>query len=130
MVLRAEYADHAEWDDYGGAACRPGRVQRRHAMSETALCHLRIFGRVQGVWYRESMRQQAEQLGITGWVRNRQDGSVEALVQGDPEKVERIIEWARRGPEQAVVSRVDVDEDSPQLARVAAFDSFLKLATC
>jgi len=99
-------------------------------MTERVVRHLRIFGRVQGVWYRESMRQQAEQLGITGWVRNRLDGSVEALVQGDAAKVERIIQWARRGPEQALVNHIDIDEKAPQVGQATRFDSFLKLATC
>jgi mono/diheme cytochrome c family protein len=58
-------------------------------MSEPVSRHLRIFGRVQGVWYRESMRQQAEQLKLSGWVRNRLDGSVEAVVQGEAAAVER-----------------------------------------
>jgi len=66
-----------------------------------------IRGRVQGVWYRESMRREAERLGITGWVRNRLDGSVEAVVQGDAAGVEAISDWARRGPEDARVSRVE-----------------------
>lgn len=99
-------------------------------MSEPVTRHLRIFGRVQGVWYRESMRQQAEALHITGWVRNRLDGSVEALVQGDASAVERIIVWARRGPEQALVTHIDIDEKPPQVGQAASFDSFLKLATC
>ncbi|HEX9179579.1 MAG TPA: acylphosphatase [Burkholderiales bacterium] len=65
---------------------------------------LRIFGRVQGVWYRESMRMEAERLGVTGWVRNRSDGSVEAVVQGSPAAVDAIIDWARHGPDLARVT--------------------------
>jgi len=76
------------------------------------------------------MRQQAELLRITGWVRNRLDGSVEALVQGEAAAIERIIAWARRGPEQALVTHIDIDEKSPQLGQATTFDSFLKLATC
>lgn len=72
--------------------------------------HLRIFGRVQGVWFRESMRQEAERVGITGWVRNRLDGSVEAMIQGEPDSVERLVEWAWHGPDQAQVSSVQVQE--------------------
>ena len=67
---------------------------------------LRIHGRVQGVGYRESMRQQAIRLGLTGWVRNRRDGTVEALVCGHPEQVDLIVEWAQRGPRYAMVERV------------------------
>lgn len=99
-------------------------------MSDRVIKHLRIFGKVQGVWYRESMRQQAEQLGITGWVRNRLDGSVEALVQGDATAIDRIIQWARRGPEQALVTHMDIDDNPPQVGQVTSFDVFLKLATC
>ena len=87
---------------------------------------LHIRGTVQGVWYRESMRQEAEQLGVTGWVRNRFDGSVEALVQGTPEAVEAIIEWCKRGPERAEVARVEIDEATPGSER---FDSFVKFPT-
>lgn len=70
---------------------------------------LRISGRVQGVGYRESLRYEAERLGVNGWVRNRVDGSVEALLQGPAEKVEALIAWARRGPAAARVLKVDVD---------------------
>lgn len=68
--------------------------------------HLQIQGRVQGVWFRESMRREAERLGVVGWVRNRPDGSVEAVAQGAPEAVDALVEWARIGPPQARVERV------------------------
>jgi acylphosphatase len=70
--------------------------------------HLRIHGRVQGVWYRESMRQEAQRLGLAGWVRNRPDGSVEAVVQGPDEAVDALIAWARIGPPQARVARIEL----------------------
>ena len=76
-------------------------------MAETVL-RLEIRGRVQGVGYRWSMVGQAHRLGIHGWVRNRRDGSVEAVVAGAPESVDRIVSWARRGPDAAVVEAVDV----------------------
>jgi acylphosphatase len=69
---------------------------------------LRIYGRVQGVMFRESLRQEAELRGITGWVRNRRDGSVEALVQGEASAVDAIIVWTGRGPDLAIVERVEV----------------------
>lgn len=75
-------------------------------MSERATRHLVIRGRVQGVWFRESMRREAERLGVTGWVRNRLDGSVEAVVQGARDAVEAITEWARRGPAEAHVAEL------------------------
>jgi len=77
--------------------------------------HLFIHGQVQGVFFRESMRQQANQLGITGWARNRSDGTVEAVIQGETSSVEKLIEWSRRGPGRAQVDHVTieaVDDDS------------------
>jgi acylphosphatase len=68
--------------------------------------HLQILGRVQGVWFREAMRREAERLGVVGWVRNRPDGSVEAVAQGAPEAVDALVEWARIGPPQARVERI------------------------
>lgn len=72
--------------------------------------HLRIHGRVQGVWFRESMRLEAERLGVTGWVRNTADGKVEAVVQGPAEAVDALIAWAHEGPPMARVERVEVGE--------------------
>ena len=71
---------------------------------------LSIHGRVQGVGFRESMVAAARAAGVAGWVRNCDDGSVEALVQGDPTAVEAVVAWARRGPPLARVTAVDVDE--------------------
>ena len=65
-----------------------------------------VRGRVQGVGFRESMVDAASALGIVGWVRNRQDGAVEALVQGDADAVEGILAWCRRGPPAARVTSV------------------------
>jgi acylphosphatase len=70
---------------------------------------LRISGRVQGVFFRESMRLRAEQLNVTGWVRNCADGTVEAVAQGDAFAVGRLIEWAQRGSDAAKVEKVDVE---------------------
>ena len=71
---------------------------------------LRIHGRVQGVYYRASTVQQAERLGVSGGVRNRADGSVEARVQGPPDAVQALIDWAHQGPPRAQVERVEVTE--------------------
>jgi acylphosphatase len=89
---------------------------------------LRIRGTVQGVYYRESMRQRADELNVTGWVRNRTEGTVEAILQGEAGNVERLTawarrgkrerltDWARRGPPAAQVEGVDVEaaEDEPR----------------
>lgn len=68
-----------------------------------------IHGRVQGVFFRDSMRREATRLGVSGWVRNRADGTVEAAVHGEPCAVEAIVNWARRGPDLAQVERVDME---------------------
>lgn len=70
---------------------------------------LLIQGRVQGVWFRESMRREAERLGVTGWVRNTPDGAVEAVVQGPAEAVDALIEWARSGPPMARVDGIEIE---------------------
>jgi acylphosphatase len=82
-----------------------------------------IYGRVQGVFFRESMCRQAAELGVTGWVRNRRDGSVEAMVQGDEAAVERMIDWARSGPAYAQVERVEIEPGSGE------YDRFERLGT-
>jgi len=80
-------------------------------MNHTAR-HLVIHGRVQGVFFRESMRQQAVQLNVTGWARNRDDGTVEAVIQGSVESVGKLLEWAQQGPSRAKVTRIDQDAAS------------------
>ena len=82
---------------------------------------LRISGRVQGVFFRESMRDRAEQLNVTGWVRNCADGTVEAIAQGDAFEVGRLIEWAQRGPRAAKVDKVEV-EFAEEEVHYAIFD--------
>ena len=67
---------------------------------------IRVSGRVQGVGYREALRSAAARAGVNGWVRNRRDGTVEALLQGPAEAVARVIAWARRGPPLARVEHV------------------------
>jgi acylphosphatase len=75
---------------------------------------IRVSGRVQGVGYRDALRREAERAGVTGWVRNRRDGTVEALLQGTPEGVEAVVAWARRGPPMARVSAVAVEAAGPE----------------
>ena len=73
---------------------------------------LLISGIVQGVGFRYALLHAARRLGANGWVRNRRDGRVEAVVQGTADTVESMITWAQRGPEGAQVTGVDVSEDS------------------
>jgi acylphosphatase len=79
--------------------------------------HLRIIGMVQGVGFREAMRWKADELGITGWVRNRRDGSVEAMIAGSPAAVQRMIAWAQHGPAVARIDRVEVNDADGEFTR-------------
>ena len=74
--------------------------------------HIQLYGRVQGVFFRESMSRKARQLGLSGWVRNCSDGSLEALLQGDESAVAAAIEWAQHGPEFARVDKIEIGEGS------------------
>ncbi len=74
--------------------------------------HVFISGKVQGVFFRSSTREKAQELGLTGWVRNLDDGRVEAIFEGEKEAVGKIVVWTRRGPENArVVDVVVIPED-------------------
>jgi acylphosphatase len=84
--------------------------------------HLRITGRVQGVGYRASFAAQAQAMKLAGWVRNRQDGSVEAMIRGSPESVLGITDWAHRGPANAAVREVGVDEVDDSLVTDDCFE--------
>jgi acylphosphatase len=77
---------------------------------------LQISGDVQGVGFRMYMVRKARELGVTGWVRNRFDGSVEAVVQGSAEAVDAILTWARQGPPSARVREVRVSEAAGQFS--------------
>jgi acylphosphatase len=79
---------------------------------------LRITGRVQGVGFRDALCGEAQARGLAGWVRNRTDGSVEALVQGPPERVAELIAWARRGPPASRVDEVQVAASEGEAAQV------------
>ena len=75
---------------------------------DRVVARLVVRGRVQGVWYRGSMQREGRRLGVLGWVRNRDDGAVEAEIAGAPHAVEQLIAWAHHGPRGARVDRVDV----------------------
>lgn len=73
-----------------------------------------VHGHVQGVFFRETTRRRAETVGVTGWVRNRPDGAVEAVFEGERDAVERLIEFCERGPRGAGVDWVDVIAEDPE----------------
>ena len=74
---------------------------------------VRVRGRVQGVFFRAETRARAESLGLAGWVRNAADGSVEAVFEGEPDQVESMVEWSRRGPSGAIVDEVEAVPEEP-----------------
>jgi acylphosphatase len=76
--------------------------------------HVVVQGSVQGVFFRVEARDRARSLGLSGWVRNRADGTVEAVFEGDPDRVESMVAWSRRGPSGAIVDDVEVDWGEPE----------------
>jgi acylphosphatase len=80
----------------------------------SARAHVVVTGRVQGVFFRAEARDRATSLGLGGWVRNNRDGSVEAVFEGDEERIESIVDWCRRGPAHADVENVQVAWEDPQ----------------
>lgn len=92
-------------DARGGRGAAPGGVVRVRAV---------VTGRVQGVWYRQGCRREADRLGVAGWVANRPDGSVELEAEGPRPAVEALLGWARRGPSRAVVDRLAIEDLAPR----------------
>ena len=76
--------------------------------------HIRITGRVQGVWYRGSTRDEARRLHLDGWVKNDPDGSVEAVAEGPPHAIDELLRWCEQGPPLARVERVTAVEEPPE----------------
>ena len=76
--------------------------------------HVIVTGRVQGVWFRDSMRREAERLGLAGWVRNLPDGNVEAVFEGAADAVEQLTDWCYHGPPGARVVLVVPRDEPPQ----------------
>lgn len=79
-----------------------------------------VSGRVQGVFFRDTTRRRAEAAGLAGWVRNTPDGTVEAVFEGDPAAVDKLVEFCRRGPSGAEVAGIDVEEEQPE--NLSAFE--------
>jgi len=75
--------------------------------------HLRIFGKVQGVYFRVTAARQSKTLGLRGWVRNRRNGSVETVVEGEDDVVERYVAWCHQGPSMARVDTVEITRGEP-----------------
>jgi acylphosphatase len=76
--------------------------------------HVRVRGRVQGVFFRAEAQARAESLGVAGWIRNASDGSVEAVFEGGDEQVESLLAWCRGGPAGARVDEVEVVREEPE----------------
>ena len=76
--------------------------------------HVVVSGRVQGVFFRDSVRRLAEQQSVAGWVRNTWDGTVEAAFEGEPDAVEQLVDFCREGPRGAAVDHVDVKSEQPE----------------
>jgi len=72
-----------------------------------------VHGRVQGVFFRDSCERMARSAGVSGWVRNRNDGAVEAVFEGEPDAVDRMVGWMRQGPRRADVERTEVSDEDP-----------------
>ena len=83
-------------------------------MANEERAHVFVSGRVQGVFFRDSTRQEAERRGLSGWVRNTEDGRVEAVFEGEPEAVRQMIEWCESGPSSADVDDVSVEQETPE----------------
>jgi acylphosphatase len=86
-------------------------------VSDTGLTKRRrvvVHGFVQGVFFRDTVRRRADAAGVSGWVRNNRDGTVEAVLEGDDEAVERLVAFCRRGPRGAQVERIEVFEEEPE----------------
>jgi acylphosphatase len=97
----------------GRQALRDGRTDRKNACMSAPSTRLRleIYGRVQGVFFRDSVRRAAAQHGVNGWAENRADGAVEAVLEGEPDAVRAVAAFCRQGPRHARVDRIDEREE-------------------
>lgn len=78
-------------------------------MTAVIKVNIRVYGQVQGVFFRRSTKDEADKLGLVGWVRNNADGSVEILAVGPRDKLDKFVTWCREGPPLAQVERVEID---------------------
>lgn len=102
---------------------RSNLADARPSMNPALAFHLRIRGHVQGVGYRQALRSRALEAGVSGWVRNRRDGTVEACVEGPPAAVQALIDWARIGPPAARVTAVEVEAALADRLAQAGFEA-------
>ena len=86
----------------------------RFVMAEVERRRVVVHGDVQGVFFRDSTRKEADRRGVAGWVTNRPDGAVEAVFEGDPEAVSAMVDFARSGPSRADVERVEESTEEPE----------------
>ena len=82
-------------------------------MTDTVRVHVIVDGRVQGVFFRAYTQEEADRLGLVGWVRNRPNGSVEAIIEGEKAVVEKMLRWFHQGSPNSIVENVHVTEESP-----------------
>lgn len=83
-------------------------------MPDVERAHVWVSGRVQGVFFRHETRERARHEGVAGWVRNAEDGRVEAVFEGAPDAVERLVAWCHQGTEYSEVARVEVEREAPE----------------
>jgi acylphosphatase len=100
----------------GRQALRDCRTDRKNACMSTPPTRLRlqVRGRVQGVWFRDSVSRVAAEHGVSGWAENLSDGSVEAVLEGDRDAVAAVAAFCRQGPTHARVDHVDVRREAPE----------------
>jgi acylphosphatase len=97
-----------------GSDGNPGKRQNVTMSDAIIRRHLVVHGQVQGVFYRDSTREKAENEGVAGWAANLDDGSVEVVLEGETDAVENVVHYCRVGPSSADVSSVDVTEEPPE----------------
>jgi acylphosphatase len=93
-----------------GAHAYPERPAGKRLAMSAVQRRVVVHGQVQGVFFRATLRDRARSAGVSGWARNRSDGAVEAVLEGEPDAVERLVTFCREGPRGASVERVDVEE--------------------